>query len=376
MRSNIKIDPTTGVLTFPQDSTITNAIVQTILNSGYPKLAFKEGNIDSAGNRKWFNIDTQVYLVSDANLKTTGYYTKLLVYRVIPYKVHTSLLPNAPQTKSPGYAQKVKQAIKWYNYIYTGKNTEILDFSINFSAAFANVMSADATTNNPGKVEGASANSGVDKTADGSTNNLVVEGNIGSDPNNVTSNRKTSLTQTKFGSDFQGGSGNEFASTRAARVFHQALTKGKEMMDLDLKIVGDPYFLPHSGSGNFTAGVNPAQPGIDSTGAVAYQSGYVDIVVNFRTPIDINQNTGLYDFGAGTSTVPVTAWSGLYYVTEVKNMFNGGKFTQQLIGMRYIDQDLPDSDTATADQLGNTSNLMKTVSDYATQLTTTISNLF
>jgi hypothetical protein len=225
-------------------------------------------------------------------------------------------------------------------------------------------------------VAGASDGAGIDKNSAGNTIKAMVPGNQVSANNNVINQRKNKPVGTYFSSDRQGGSGKEAASTRSARIFHQSLTKGLDMMELDLRIIGDPYFLPHSGSGNLTTLVNPTQPSIDSTGAVAYQSGQVDIVVNFRTPIDINQSTGMYNFGAGTKTVPVTTWSGLYYVTEVKNMFHGGKFTQQLIGNRYQDQDLPDSAAATADQLGNVSNLMKKVSDYVTQLPTSISKLF
>jgi hypothetical protein len=375
VRSNIKIDPTTGALTFPQDSSITNAIVQTIIGSGYPNKAFGDGAIDDKGQRKWFNIDTQVYLISDANLKITGSYTKLIVYRVIPYSVHVSTLPMASGTKPP-YAQLLKQAIKWYNYIYTGKNTEVLDFNIQFSTGFAQKMSADGFGRSPATVTGASDGSGVDKNAAGNTLKPLVEGNLNAKPDSATPASKINPSGTYFSTDRQGGSGNESASTRAARLFHEAATKGMEMMELDMRIIGDPYFLPDSGSGNSTHPVHPTQQNIHTNGSVAYQNGQVDIVVNFRTPIDINQATGMYNFGAGTKTVPVTTWSGLYYVTQVKNNFNGGKFTQQLIGNRRPNQDLPDSSAATADQLGNVSNLMKTVSDYATQISTSITKLF
>jgi hypothetical protein len=361
VRSNIKVDPTTGVLTFPQDSTVTNAIVQTILSSGYTKKAFGENGLDDKGQRNWFNIDTQVYIISDANLKVTGKFTKLLVYRIVPYKVHASTFPMAPGVKPP-YKPLVKEAVKWYNYIYTGKNTEVIDFNIQFSTAFANLMAADSFRKNPKVIAGASEGSGVNKADTNSSPNPIGEGNDVQRGNAVS---KIDHTITNSWFDRQGGPGIEDDATRAARVFHQAATKGNEMMSLDLKIVGDPYFLPDSGSGNYTAKPT-SQQNLNANGSVNYQNGQVDIIVNFRTPIDINQATGLYNFGAGTKTVPVTTWSGLYYVTSVRNEFRGGKFTQTLTGNRRPNQELDDTAVATGAQLGNVTEVVKKISDYAT----------
>jgi hypothetical protein len=70
-----------------------------------------------------------------------------------------------------------------------------------------------------------------------------------------------------------------------------------------------------------------------------YQNGEVDIIVNFRTPIDINQASGLYNFG-GTATAAMTQWSGLYGVTDVTSTFSNGQFKQILKGYRRPLQEL------------------------------------
>ena len=141
------------------------------------------------------------------------------------------------------------------------------------------------------------------------------------------------FVKTLAGTDKLGGGGVETKDTRAARAFHDSLTHGADMTDLNLEILGDPYWIAQSGMGNYTS-----QPtkyyNLNLDGSVSYQNGEVDVMVNFRTPIDINQTTGLYDFGPKSQTAPVMQFSGLYRVTNVVSTFKGGEFIQTLTGNR------------------------------------------
>jgi hypothetical protein len=107
------------------------------------------------------------------------------------------------------------------------------------------------------------------------------------------------------------------------------------MIELNLKILGDPFYLGDSGMGNYTA-QNTNLKGINADGAINYQSSEVFIRVNFRNPVDIDQTTGRYEFGKG-KVVP--QFSGLYRVGEVFNNFNKGIFTQDLKLMKMPNQD-------------------------------------
>ena len=105
------------------------------------------------------------------------------------------------------------------------------------------------------------------------------------------------------------------------------------MIDLNMQILGDPYFIAQSGAGNYTA--QPTQfHNLNDDGSVSYQNGEVDIIINFRTPIDINQSTGMYNFGPNTDTAPVMQFSGLYKLTNISSVFSGGTFKQTLVGYR------------------------------------------
>ena len=127
-------------------------------------------------------------------------------------------------------------------------------------------------------------------------------------------------------------------------MFHEAVTNGTDQQQLNMNIIGDPYFIAHSGTGNYTASPT-AYTNLNSDGSVNYQNGEVDVIVNFRTPIDINQTTGLYNFGGQSASAPVIGFSGLYKINTVTSTFKSGKFTQILEGFRRKGQDFPEEGT-------------------------------
>ena len=131
-----------GEMRFSQDTDIINAINQVLLASNFPKETLDESKVSKEGMRDWWTIDTQVFTIpGDENLKT-GSRARLIVYRVYPYQVSVGrTMP--PNTPPPGVTALKKQAVKEYNYLYTGKNTEVLKFDIEFSASFAGTLAAD-----------------------------------------------------------------------------------------------------------------------------------------------------------------------------------------------------------------------------------------
>lgn len=333
VRANNLPNITEGDLKFRQDTDIINAINQVLIQSDYPKDALDSTAITAEGYRKWWKIDTQVFNISsDENLKSTGVKPQIIVYRVIPSNHHVSSGPMPPNAKAPGFENLYKQAVKHYNYIYTGKNVDITRFEISFSNAFSKMLSADA-----GQYTQDIKNAGSSNFLEDLVSKLLMAGNIPDTTLGVIPTQ-TSYTKTSSKTDKLGGGGQETAQTRAARMFHDQINTAKDMVELDMTILGDPYFIAQSGTGNYTA--KPSQfVNLNTDGSVNYQNGEVDIVVNFRTPIDINQVTGLYNFGGQTKTSPVMQFSGLYRVVNVTSHFSQGKFTQDLKGIRRPQQE-------------------------------------
>ena len=327
------VDPTVTDMKFRQDTDILNAISQVIMQSTFVNNTLDASQITPEGYKDWWNIDVQTYTNGDVNA-ATGQKPKLLVYRVIPYQVHASSGVTAPNTKPPGYDELKKQAVKVYDYIYTGKNVDILKFEINYQANFQNLMPADGGKNTQDKNNPGS--DGADSAKDTDLNSLSKGALPSSKPG--TAPTSVSFIQTLFKSDKLGGGGNESEATRAARAFNDSLTKGTDMTTLEMEIIGDPYFIVQSGAGNYTA--KPTQySNLNDDGSINHQSGEVDILVNFRTPIDINQTTGLYDFSKGPSA-PVELFSGLYMVGIIDSTFSKNEFKQVLHMQRRPLQEL------------------------------------
>ena len=359
IRANNVVPAGTSDFRFQQGSSIINAINQVLFKSDIATDALKPEQLSETGMRPWWRIDTQVYhIASNENMKTTGEIPKIIVYRVVPYGVHSSrmLAPNAP---APGIAELKKQVAKVYNYIYTGLNVDVLKFDIHINNTFYQAMQAD-NFRRTGDIQTAS------KTAAGGNENPSASiatptsndlPGIGKIP--IISKFVSLLTST----DGKGGTVGENESTRAARLFHDSMLNGQDLMNITIDIVGDPYYIANSGIGNFTAtSTNLINVSVD--GNINYQNSEVDILINFRTPSDIIQATGMYNLNPKSNLVQ--QFSGLYKITTIESTFKNGQFTQTLTCNRRTGQD---SDVAPA-----ASSLMSTIQQIETNLGKDISN--
>lgn len=346
VRQNNTLDVLSANFKFNQDTDIPNAINQVLLNSEFPEKTLDTANISPEGYRGWWRIDVQTYNISAAENVGTGEKAKLIVYRVVPYSAHTSrLMP--PNTKAPGFEELKKQAVKQYEYIYTGKNVDIIKFDIEFSASFSALMASDNLKR--------TQDSKTASSAGGAKESQPIDAPMppGQPPPTEPGAIATMVnyTKTSTSTDKLGGGGSETMGTRAARLFHDAITNGTDMMQLNMEIIGDPYYIAQSGQGNYTS--TPTQyANLNSDKSINWQNGEVDIVVNFRTPIDINQTTGLYNFGGSSQSAPVIGFSGLYKINNVESYFKSGKFTQRIAGFRRPAQEYKKA--ATPDQTFNT----------------------
>lgn len=333
------VDVKSGESRFSQDDTIMSAICQVVLQSNFVNEALDTSKISPEGYRGWFRIDHQLYNITSEVQANTGVKAKLIVYRVVPANVHASHT-SPPNTPAPGLAPNgplAKQAVKQYNYIYTGKNVDVMKFEIKMRNGFIVVMGTDALKRSQDTV--------TKKQTGGTEGKDVLENNqpAGTTPPKGTqaigitpTMQKWNLTSTS--QDKKGGTSNESQAQRAAKLFNDCFNTPYDMYNLDLEIIGDPYWIIQSGHGNYTS-KGSQYTNLNADGTANYQNGEIDIVVNFRTPIDINQTSGLYDFGKASKSGPATSFSGLYCVWNIESHFGGGKFTQVLKGFRRPQQE-------------------------------------
>lgn len=328
-RNKLQINPSSREFMFAQNTSITNAITQVILMSDFGR-KIADDRKDEAGMYTWFRIETQVFVMepNDANLKNSGRPPQLIVYKVVPYKVHPMRFAKI-NTTPPGYEALRKNAAKEYNYIYTGRNVDVLSFDIKLNTAFYAAVAGDYgqagidAANQPINGTGGVATTGYTQ-APGNTRDDSVNPAVRTDKVN------------SFSTDNVGGVGADDHKTREAKRFHETLLDSPaDMLTADLSILGDPYFIADSGFGNWS-NTHTGTYNVTETGAVNYQNGEVDILINFRTPIDVNTDTGVYDFG---ETQKLDHFSGLYQVITVTNTFEKGLFRQDLHLIRRRDQE-------------------------------------
>ena len=126
---------------FSQGEQVTSIIEKLVLQSTYAAERATEGAKN--GLNKWFKIDTQVFLdespVTEAQL---GRRPKIYVYSVSIYEVPEALHITGDRRASNTQGL-INSASKEYNYIYSGKNEDVLNFDLQFNQSFILAANSD-----------------------------------------------------------------------------------------------------------------------------------------------------------------------------------------------------------------------------------------
>jgi hypothetical protein len=314
--------------TFRQGTPITEIIENVLMNSSYVHDNLgEEGENDDSGTRNWFRIDTYTFIDNNNETEAViGRKPRVYVYAIFPYEMDQAIHLSSGSS-APGTENLREAAIKEYNYIYTGKNEDVLDFNIDFNYAFLQAAYSDFANF-----------SGASNTASNATasapdpENELNPADDFSDTERLSglgsqSNDKETATVT--GDDittsrtFDGGTANVSVKQRTAKLFHDRLINSHvDMLMAEMTIWGDPYFLP-SINGNYVP--RTVRRMLNSEGRMQYLQNEVMIIVNFLTPIDYRQGGALMEFAELEER-----FSGLYRVLTVRNTFNNGEFKQEL----------------------------------------------
>jgi len=314
------------IFTFPQGMTIQKIIEEMVLISNYGQLAVN--NVDNEGMITWFKVEVECYVLNSPQVEqATGATPKVFVYNVVPYRVHTSI-NSSPNKGIKGADPLSKQVTKQYEYIYSGNNDDVLRFDIQFNTAFFEALRADNTTRSNGERAG-SQNTQIQADE---TPSVGVDSSPGDQPANH------QLKRESVTGEYTGGSVSSSSKQNIAKQFHNILLNSNvDLITANVEIWGDPYYLPDTGMGNYTAKNSGVKATLTEDGTIDYQRNEVDILVNFRTPIDYGSN-GLMDFGGPTKDV--SGFSGFYKVITIDSTISGNRFTQTLELVRRKNQTL------------------------------------
>jgi hypothetical protein len=271
----------------------------------------------------WFRIVPTIRLRGFDNIRKV--WAREITYTVKSYKIFNVRLDIAPQGTQ-------LYPTKNYNYIYTGKNDDVFDFDINFNALYFSQITA--YRNSMAELSpSADSNTIAEQTQNfpnytGGAPSMEPNAIMPSILHPVVQNSKAAAT---------GGATNtkEVASIDLA---DSLMTDSMaDMVGLKLKILGDPDFIKQDDifykptvQASITA--TPTKPTDDerllpNNGSLVMDNGVVYAQVLFRTPVDIDESTGLMEFDPDYKT---SLFSGLYQVIQVTSNFRSGQFTQEL----------------------------------------------
>lgn len=307
---------------FSQGRSITDMITQVIIRSAFAN------NVITKGLRygvppeyiPWFKIDVQLEFLEFDELRQD--FAKKITFRVTPYNVHQSF--NSPDTTSSVTRALTQRIKRRYEYIYTGQNTEVLDFKIEVNNLFYTRTQTSGDR--------------VDSLSDSKINELVERELAfrppGSDPQSV------------IGQELNYSSPTTSQSHRASANFMQILNTGSsaDLIVVDLEILGDPWFLSDSGLGNYIENASQYDQETELK-KMNYEAGEVYIEITFRNPVDMNTASGVdvAEFDRDTKR-----FSGIFRVIQCENMFSDGVFKQRLRCVRIAGQ---------TNASGNTNNI-------------------
>lgn len=325
-RNSMIIDPSRRQFQFPQDTSITRIINDIVLSSEYAGDAITKP-YSPEGFVSWFKIDAQLELLTFDEKR--GQYAKKIIFRVVPYDVHISIFSNT-KSPSPGTAELEKLIAKQYDYIYTGQNNSILKFDINIDNLFFTGF-LPQPPQNTGDQQNPNLKGGKEEGPD------VVEKQEGIEDRAQISNTGSARQQKDPAlNNMSTSSGSETSPKElVARNFQQAfLNNSGDLINIDLQIMGDPYWIVDNAIGNyFTCPSDNKLVTQDNT--ANFESGDSYIYIRLKTPSDVDPDNGNYKFANEGKDSP---YSGIYKVVKCTNNFDGGAFTQKLKCIRMPGQ--------------------------------------
>jgi len=305
--SETRNDPTKQYFKIRGGSTIVGAVTQLAKNSQYfQKLIVDTPNSDKANPLQLVKV---VPVVKDLGKydRIRKTYQKKIVYKIMPYYVYGEVYPHAGQADV-----SQRGMVKEYNYIFTGKNSDIVDVDLQYNLMYFKVFQKA-----PDQKGNASTTTIVEKRPE--TKNPIG-------PDQTVYSARTATGGGGYEQEYSKG----FRPTSVQEYFDQALnSSAADLVALNLTIIGDPDWIPQDRS------VRPKDIDIN-----ADNSGFVDnnyamgiatdvdsvyVKLGFKTPRDYNDKTGLMELSAGQELV-----GGSYKVVTVESNFEGGKFTQVL----------------------------------------------
>jgi len=324
-------------------------------NAAYNNGGERADNKPSAKNIKWYKLVPTVELKDFDIIRNN--YSKTVNYAILPYNAANKFHPNFPQTTGKDVE---KQIVREYNYLYTGKNQDILRIDIDFDTSYYTQITT---------YKEQVARSGTNLASD--ENDKTTPENLQAPANKATA-KITPQTYEITGSDVKASGLNTATNPEEKIVFdlkNSLYTRSRgDNLNIKIQILGDPDFIKQDDiyynpvSEEYQTiianrGTAPIVKDGTAAGQIIFDSEEVYVKLNFKNFVDIDDKIGIQNKQTVLRNGRTTdgSFSGIYRVMKVQNEFAKGQFTQTLELIRMPDE-LPKATTASTQPVNNESS--------------------
>lgn len=281
-----------------------------------PEKPASDGTAPEFKTLKWFKITPVITIKENQWDPQRQRYAYNIKYIISAYRVNNTQIQSTKHSVPRGYVSGDGYH-KEYNYMYTGLNTDVLDFDIKYNLAYHTVGNASSRGEDGSPLTGNTGN-GANSTAVHQSTNADVTGNS---------------TLSKKGAGGKHNLGHDLAKN--------VMTNGVDLFNLNLSILGDPGWITQADMYDVAHLYDPKldKAFLEDGGEGIVNMDYSEMYcrMNFRSPVDYSDN-GLMDFTGDQKYNRSTVFGGVYQVWKVKTELSGGVFTQTLHGIRIIPQ--------------------------------------
>jgi hypothetical protein len=292
---------------------------------------------------KWYRVRPVVGLKSYS--QNSGQYARKITYQIRKYDIR-----NGKDMNYYGWGEA--PPVKKYEYIFTGKNEDVLDFKVNFDTLYY-LIALDSL----GKNQTVSGSGAAEATTDSLAKLAEESPGIpaafsGSQRERSTFPITTSPASVNAGTNLYGGSGRAQIQKSLELSTNLISSAGGDNVSIDLEILGDPEFLVGynekdfltanqrvldsisiNNNSNNTYERNPEEdmPNLSSL------DSEVNCLISFRSPQDYDPETGMMMTESDPKYID-GIFNGIYKVMSVRSTFINGVFRQSLNCVRLPNQ--------------------------------------
>jgi hypothetical protein len=278
----------------------------------------------------WFKIKVNVRIATEKKIDPlTKMHPKEVKYSAVPCQIPVHKFLKAGQTV--GKLNLEQQAVKKYNYLYTGDNVDVQNLKIFYKTAFyqRNVTGDPKTPQTDGQVE-----------KDSKTTKFNIQ--------STAETEKHILGVRAYPSRLKGRSTADKISslTPRSQEFYDYLTNPEaDMLKIELEILGDPAYICQDmytpgGDNTFDRpqGIDPNESFSETFECFNTDSFLPLIHLKYRLPTDLNENKGTMFFDENEREQDLF-FSGMYHVARIESSINQNSFVQVLHCNRLLNQE-------------------------------------